>query len=342
MTIFPTMISYLNSQGLMPGVTLCTALSAFLVVTLGMSVSPGTSRVRLVAAVQKTDTTENSPIPIKSCTGYEWFIEPKEEDEKPKIEYINHRYIGSLHAFTCQWAVMTQTLSVDSTQLPKYVQPIGDSLRLAENVLAYSVNMKEVGDSSPKNSLFFVAEVGDSLFYHQIDDYYENNIDQYYDTTGEADPKQSWRIRALRPLDVSGSQSQYLWFEFAHLTEGTKNGNHYSSERWTGHIYTYDERQGIRHLHMAPIRSVTRKNGSIVRAKQWDVSVPKPGIMLIEPRLEKGDDPTLESPQRWVGRHVIDPAVTTKREVDIPRDATNQTIIIDTTKVENWREKYDQ
>lgn len=234
---------------------------------------------------------------------------------------------------TCRWAE-DEKLSLDSTQLPKYVQPIGDSLRLSEDVLAYSVNMKEVGNSSPKNSLFFVAEVGDSLFYRHIEDYYEKNND--------TDPKQSWRIRALRPLDVSGSQSQYLWFEFAYLTEGTKNGDHYSSENWTGHIFTYDDKRGLRHLHVAPIRAATRKNGSIVRAKQWDVSVPEPGIMVIEPRLEKGDDPTLESPQHWLGSHVIDPKATTKREVDIPRDATNQTIVIDTTEVENWREKYDR
>lgn len=290
----------------------------------------------------RADTISPRPIEARSCQVYDWFDAPENGWESLSSSALPGTHYASLHELTCKWAAYQHELSLDSTRLPKYVRPIGDSLRLAEDALAYSVNMKEVGNSSPKNSLFFVAEVGDSLFYHQIDDYYENNIDRYYDTTGEADPKQFWRIRALRPLDVSGSQSQYLWFEFAHLTEGTKNGNHYSSERWTGHIYTYDERQGIRHLHMAPIRSATRKNGSIVRAKQWDVSVPKPGIMLIEPRLEKGDDPTLESPRRWVGRHVIDPAVTTKREVDIPRDATNQTIIIDTTKVENWREKYEQ
>lgn len=243
-----------------------------------------------------TDTTRPGPIAVKPCSVHATY----RNREKAFLPYepVRDDVVPSLHEFTCRWAVGND-LSIDSTRLPKYVRPIGDSLRLGNEVFAYSVKMMEAGKEAPMNALYFVAEIGDSLYYHEIDEHYHN-----------PDSKQFWTIRSLRPLDVSGATSQYVWYEYNSTTEGTKNGHWYRSESWTGHIYTYDEKRGFRYLQWAPIRSAVWKDGELVGAKQWDISVPEAGVMLVEPRLQKGKDMTLEPPEHWLGQHVIDSQAT--------------------------------
>ena len=275
------------------------------------------------------DTTSPSPIEARSCRTYDWFDAPENGWESESYVSLPGSHYASLHELTCKWAAYQYELSLDATRLPKYVRSVGDSLRLGEGTFAYAVEMIEKGDSAPGKDLYFIGETGDSLYYHEV------HHQQYSAKT------EQWRkIRALRPLDVPGAEAQYLWFEYETGSKRNVDGSISASASWRGHIYTYDSRRGFRHLQWAPIRSEVRKDGQVTGATQWDISVPEPGIMLIEPRLEKGEGTKLEPPRHWIGRHVIDKTATTKREVEMP--ASNLTRIIDTTEVDNWREKYEQ
>jgi hypothetical protein len=207
--------------------------------------------------------------------------------------------------------------------LPKYVRPVGDSLRIAD-LLAYSVKM-----AAPKKldfkELIFVAEVGDSLFYT---DFSRAHVD--------GNPE-SLQVRSIRPIDVDSASTQYVWYEYAEITRGDEDTTSVY-ERWIGRILAYDPRRGMRSLHKAPVRAEARKGGKVLGVTQWDVSMPEPGIMKIEKRLKKGGDVSL-APREWLGRHVVDRSATSKREVEAE---AGYTTIIDTTEVENWREKYKQ
>ncbi|PQJ35331.1 hypothetical protein BSZ35_12610 [Salinibacter sp. 10B] len=218
---------------------------------------------------------------------------------------------------------------------------MGDSLRLSEDAVTYGVKMRPADpDPLDKSNLYLVAEVVDSLFFSDI---------------GKARPYQdespsTVSIRAMRPIDVPGADSQYLWVEIEerHLDEeGSPTGVY---TRWRGHIFAYDRRRGMRHLHRAPVRVERTRGEKLIGAEQWDVSVPEPGIMLVEPRSKRGKvwentidegGVSLGPPQHWIGRHVIDPTATSKREVEMT-PGSNYTKIIDTTEVENWREVYDK
>jgi len=176
--------------------------------------------------------------------------------------------------------------------------------------------------------LYLVAEVGDSLFYSEVQRAHEGGNPE------------SLQVRSIRPIEVEGAESQYIWYEHAEITRGDKDPSSIY-EVWEGHIFAHDEQRGMRRLHKAPVRAEARKGDEVLGVTQWDVSVPEPGIMKIEPRLEKGGDVSL-APREWLGKHMIDRSATSKREVDLPRDASNRTFLIDTTEVENWREKYEQ
>jgi len=193
--------------------------------------------------------------------------------------------------------------------------------------LAYSVKMT-APETLDFKELIFVAEVGDSLFYT---DFARSHVD--------GNPE-SLQVRSIRPIDVDSTPTQYIWYEYAEITRGDKDPTSVY-EQWIGRILAYDPRRGMRSLHKAPVRAEARKGDEVLGVKQWDVSVPEPGIMRIQPRLEKGGDVSL-APRGWLGKHVIDRSATSKREVDLPRDASNRTFLIDTTEVENWRETYDQ
>ena len=203
---------------------------------------------------------------------------------------------------------MGNELSIDSTQLPKYVRPVGDSLRLGDATLAYSVKMTEAGDDAPLKALYFVAEVADSLYYREVDTHYP-----------DPEYRKSWQIRALRPLDVSGATSQYIWFEYSSVAEGTKNGEQYVSETWRGHVYTYDRRRGVRFLQWSPIRYEERIGGRLHGVRQLDVRFPRAGVMEVEERLQKGAQVTRgRGWQHRLGRHIIDPDVIEQEHAPQP------------------------
>lgn len=272
-----------------------------------------------------SDTT--ALIEEKACTSYGWFLANKGNWESEGYPGgLGTDNLGSLHELTCKWAGYQHSLSMDSTQLPRYIRATGDSLRVG-NALVYSVRM-----SIPKDpdfiDLYLVAEVGDSLFYSEIQRAHEGGNPE------------SLQVRSIRPIDVDSASTQYIWYEYAEITRGDKDPTSVY-EQWIGRILTYDPRRGMRSLTKAPVRAEARKGDEVLGVKQWDVSVPEPGIMRIQPRLEKGGDVSL-APRGWLGKHVIDRSATSKREVDLPRDASNRTFLIDTTEVENWRETYDQ
>jgi len=213
----------------------------------------------------------------------------------PPYRPARQEVVPSLHEFTCRWAV-GNNLSIDSTRLPKYVRPVGDSLQIGDETLAYSVKMREAGKKFPTNALYFVAEVGDSLYYHEVDTHYH---DPDYD--------KSWQIRALRPLDVPEARSQYVWFEYNNIAEGTKDGKRYVSENWRGQVHTYDRQRGFRYLQWAPIRYEERIGGHLHGVRQLDVRIPEAGIMSIEERLQRGARVTQGRGWRHrLGRQVID------------------------------------
>jgi len=231
------------------------------------------------------------------------------------------------------WAAYQRGLSLDSTRLPKYVQPTGDSLRLGKDILAYGVKMTPADpERLDPNDLYLVAEVADSLFYRRVGDArpYKN------------DSPSTVRIRAMRLIDVPGAESQYFWVEVETQTVSKEKSSTSIETDWDGHIFTYDRRRGMRYLHHAPVREELKKDGELVGAQQWDVSVPEPGIMKVEPRLRRGKvrpgrGNVRLANRNWLGKHVIDPTVSPKREV---RDDFNNRFVIDSSEVEEWKENH--
>ena len=288
--------------------------------------------------VSGSDTTSPNPIQEWSCREYDWFDAPENGWESLSSSSLPGAHYTSLHELTCMWAAYQRGLSLDSTRLPKYVQPTGDSLRLGKDILAYGVKMSPADpERTEQSELYLVAEVADSLFYEKIGD-----ARPYKD-----DSPSTVRIRAMRLIDVPGGESQYFWAEVETQTVSKGRSPTEIHTRWHGHIFTYDHPRGMRHLERAPVREELRRSGKLVGAEQWDVSVPEPGIMKVSPRLKRGKvgaegvgDRVSVGPREWLGKHVIDKTVTTKREIEMPR--SNLTRIIDTTEVENWEEKREQ
>lgn len=278
-----------------------------------------------------TDTIDPSPIEAKSCAVYDWFYAAENGWESEGYGPLPGTHYASLHELTCKWAAYQHGLSLDSTRLPKYVRPIGDSLRIGKEVLAYSVEMVQLEEhpSNVQHTLYFVAELSDSLYYKEITDTAPHDP-SYPDTVA---------VRSLRPLDVPQAEVQYLWFEYAKFGTSTQNGGS-TWERWYARVLTYDRRRGMRHLTGVPIRYEKTKNGEFYGVRQLDVRIPKAGIMEVEERLQRGANLTKGMGwHRVTGTHVIDPTATSKREVEAE---AGYPIIIDTTEVENWREKYEQ
>ncbi len=273
-----------------------------------------------IGVYSESDTTRPRPIDVKPCSVHATYR--NRENAFLPYEPVRDDVVPSLHEFTCRWAVGND-LSIDSTRLPTYVRPVGDSLRVGD-ALAYSVEMA-APDTLDYKDLYFVAEVGDSLFYKDI---------MRMRPDGRT---QSAKVRSIRPIDVEGAESQYIWYEYAGFAKGEGHPTPVYEE-WAGHIFSYDPRRGMRHLHFAPVRTEARTGDTVHGVRQWDVSVPEPGIMKIEPRLKKGDDVKI-APREWLGKHVIDRSATTKREVEARAGYRD---IIDTTEVENWREEYEQ
>jgi len=210
---------------------------------------------------------------------------------------------ASLHDLVCRWAV-DEDLSIDSTRLPRYVRVISDTLRLAEDAFAYAVRMIPTEDapSYVPNNIFFVGQVGDSLYYRDFGD----------ERPDSRNPSRI-TIRDMRFMDVPGAKTQYFWVE----TE--VNSTHVSSDRdttewtsWKGHILTYDASRGIRYLQSSSVRGEKYVNGEFQGMEQWDVSVPEPGIMVVTVRERKG---TMRwAPLDQLGRHVIDPGAVSNEQ----------------------------
>ncbi len=253
------------------------------------------------------DTTRSPAIEVKPCSIHATYR--NREQMGPPYRPARQGVVPSLHEFTCRWAVGND-LSIDSTQLPMYVRPTGDSIRLGEDLLVYAVEMvqlKEEPTHTP-HTLYFLAEIADSLYYKEIDDARPHSFTPSH-----------IKVRSLRPLNVSDAQTQYIWFEYARSGEMRKDSTR-TWEKWKAHIFTYDRRRGVRHLQWVPIRAEERKNGKLVGAKQWDVSVPEAGFMQVEKRLQKGKDLTLEPPEHWLGLHVIDSTAAGTESVRPSRD----------------------
>lgn len=246
------------------------------------------------------DTTRPPSIEAKPCSVHATY----RNREQAFLPYrpVRQDVVPSLHEFTCRWAV-GNNLSLDPQRLPEYVRPVGDSLELEDGTLVYAVEMVELKEkpSSTLHKLYFVADVRDSLYYQEIDHAAPHHPGTYFSRL---------RVRSVRPLEVPKAETQYIWFEYAKLGEKEKNNGLASWEEWKAHIFTYDRSRGFRHLQWTPIRKEVQQNGKLIGAKQWDVSVPEAGVMLIEPRLQKGKDLTLEPPEHWIGTHVIDSSAT--------------------------------
>lgn len=240
------------------------------------------------------DTTRPAPIALKPCSVHATY----RNREKAFLPYepVRDDVVPSLHEFTCRWAVGND-LSIDSTRLPKYVRPTGDSLRLGKDALAYAVQMRQRKEppTSAQNTLYFVAEVGDSLYYKKIADSRPHSTAP---TTVE--------VRSLRPLDVPKAETQYIWFE--HEKAGVfRNDSTMRREEWRAHVFTYDRPRGIRYLQWTPIRYAEWKNDSLVGARQLDVRFPEAGLMEVEERFQRGAKVTRGMGWRHrIGMGVID------------------------------------
>ena len=238
------------------------------------------------------DTIQPNRIAVASCLEYEGFQEHGVEYRpyKPSMGYVQ-----SPHELACRWAA-SQDLSIDSTRLPRYVEVMSDTLRLAEDAFAYVVRMTPTEDapSYSPHHIYFVANIADSLYYRDFGKVRRSG----------PSPHRTW-IRSMRTFDVSNAASQYIWVEtgsrLAHSNDSTT-----ITERWKGNILTYDTRRGIRYLKNTPIRAERIVNGETVGMEQWDIAVPEPGIMEVSVRERRGERVVL-APLEWLGPHIIDP-----------------------------------
>ena len=230
--------------------------------------------------VSKTgmDTTSPGPIAARSCRTYDWFDAPRDGWKSLGSSPLPGTHYASLHELTCKWAAYQRGLSLDSTRLPTYVRPTGDSLRLGDDALAYAVKMLQRRDppTSIPNTLYFVAEVGDSLYYKKI-----------ADSRPQSTAPTTVEVRSLRPLDVPKAETQYIWFEHE-KSSVFRNDSTMRREEWRAHVFTYDRPRGIRYLQWAPIRYAEWKSDSLVGARQLDVRFPEAGLMEVEERFQRG------------------------------------------------------
>jgi hypothetical protein len=144
--------------------------------------------------------------------------------------------------------------------------------------------------------LYFVAEVGDSLYYKEIERARPLGFS----------PSRA-QVRSLRPLEVAKANVQYIWLEHALIRESRADST-VTLEEWRANVFTYDKGRGVRHLKMMPIRYEKRKAGKVLGARQLDIRLPRAGIMEVEERFQKGAHVT--QGMGWhhrLGRHVIDP-----------------------------------
>ncbi|PQJ33963.1 hypothetical protein BSZ35_04470 [Salinibacter sp. 10B] len=198
---------------------------------------------------------------------------------------------SSLHELTCRWA-QSYGHSTDPARLPTYVQPTGDSLRLGEEALLYIVRMASPRGENRK--AYLIAEVGDSLSYTQT-------------------VKQE-NLRALREVDVSGTDTRYVWLEIVSKDVDPSS----KVVQWEGRIFTYDRQRGIQYAARAPVRFELFEDGESIGYTQVDVSIPEPGIMNIEWRETESlsaMDVRRSNFSKWVGLHIIDTTKTDKRDV---------------------------
>lgn len=274
------------------------------------------TRASLMPAV---DTSRTSPIPIKSCRKYKGFRNLQKWGS-----------IDSVHELTCRWIKQKKELGIypknalplDPETLPSYVETSEDSLQF-DNMVAYGFEISPPRKPwTVKRSYFLVAEVGDSLYHKNVMGFEPRK-----------DVQTNIRVRGLRPIEVPGASTQYIWFEVA--TKSSNRNDSSKTESWTGHVFTYDGRRGVRFLSYAPVRSeVYKENGELSGLYQLDVSVPEPGLMKIEERTYKGKIKN-RGWVDWIGLHVIDPEVTEKRKYDA-MPTTGSYVVIESTKADAW------
>ena len=243
----------------------------------------------------KEDTTRPTLIEVKPCSVHAAY---RNRDQIVGPYGVGRDGIASsLHGFTCRWAA-DEKLSLDSTRLPEYVRPLGDSLRLSEDVLTYSVEMVQLKDypSVDRHTLYFVAEVGDSLYYDEITK-----------AAPHSPNPSSFSLRSLRPLDVPGAESHYIWFEYAESGRDTQGEKVETVNRWSASVFTYDSKRGMRHLTGVPIRIEMKKDGRLHGVRQLDVRIPEAGLMEVTERLQRGANITKGMGwHRVLGKHIID------------------------------------
>lgn len=263
-------------------------------VTNQMALSIGTRTI--------SDTIDRPVVDPKACTQYQWFREHEVSKwEDASFPIGRNGNMESLHELTCRWTTGQRTLSLSPSRLPKYVRPMGNSIRLSDDVLAYPVQMVQLreGPTARANTLYYVAEVGDSLYYREIADARPKNFDP-----------STVSVRAHRLLDVAEAEAKYIWFEYAKSQKSDDSGTPTSIEEWNAHVFSYDASRGMRHLAFTAIRREERKNGEFHGARQLDVSIPQAGIMDVEERLQQGAKVTKgRAWNRFLGRHIIDTTV---------------------------------
>jgi len=269
---------------------------SFTTVQLGESTK--TVALQKLSPVEE-DTTDPAPIEARPCNSYSWFQPNKGNwESEGYVGGIGGSSLSSLHEMTCKWAAYQRGLSLDSTRLPKYVRPIGDSLRLPGGVLTYSVEMVQLKDypSVDRHTLYFVAEVGDSLYYDEITK-----------AAPHSSNPSSFSLRSLRPLNMPGAESHYIWFEYAESGRDTQGEKVETVNRWSASVFTYDSKRGMRHLTGVPIRIEMKKDGRLHGVRQLDVRIPEAGLMEVTERLQRGANITKGMGwHRVLGKHIID------------------------------------
>lgn len=239
--------------------------------------------------IPSLDTLSATLIAERRCDTYRWFEDLNRQKWDESVDVyrggtLDSGVVSSLHELTCMWAAYRPALSLAPADVARYVRSIGDSLRPDRNAFLTAVQMIPPDHSlrtrTLRRTVYIVAQNQDSL------QYWRTNRGNPY----RKPPKYaSIKTRALRSIDVTGADEQYLWLELEETRGTCAKDDAWEVVEWVGYIYSYDKPRGFRHLGGSVIRVQESENGRLVGAEQWDVSVPEPGVMNVEVREQWGD-----------------------------------------------------
>jgi len=239
--------------------------------------------------------------------------------------------LRSIKELACMW-VDSKNINVGQKKVSDYLKLHEDSICLGKGVKVYAAKTIPAGEG--EGVIYFLQKNKENIYYKEVGKFKPNG--KRY--------KEEAYLRSIRKIDVKGAKSEYIWFEIGKRAVSVEKPQTVTI-RWSGDIFAYDDVRGMRHLHSAPVRVKKTRGGKLVGLEQWDVSVPKPGIILVERRIKKGkvgrrtvrEGGVMLGPREWLGRHVIDTTVTRKREVRSPVKGRR---IIDSSRVEEWKEEW--